>query len=460
MRLEIHGYGRSLCDESVIRDCPFRIRDAGAIRTLVARRPPGTAQERSEIRQLAQTGAIGVQDVELEARDGARELMVTIFESLGDEHPLVLQYRPRLASALAFSAAALLSLTAQADEARYNQIALRADVSQEIAHDLEALQQQQSRIAMPDRVSADQMPAIDASHSSRVFSIVMVVHDMRREARRTLHSLSRQYQQGIEELDYEVIVVENGSSEPLGEEFVRSFGRNFYYLPLENAPKSPARAINAGAQRARGDVLAIMIDGAHILTPKILYYASRAFQIYPNPLVAPRYWFTGPGQQGETVRDGYGPEVEDKLFERINWPSDGYRLYEIGEFIGPNNSWLSGFFESNCLFMKRTVFEAMGGANERFDFPGGGFLNLDMMREASEQEGITLVTLLGEATFHQVHGGITTNVPPELREERVEMYRKQYLEIRGREYQVPERPIEYLGHRPDFEAERLAFKNK
>jgi len=26
--------------------------------------------------------------------------MVTIFESLGDEHPLVIEYRPRLASAL------------------------------------------------------------------------------------------------------------------------------------------------------------------------------------------------------------------------------------------------------------------------------------------------------------------------------------------------------------------------
>ena len=42
----------------------------------------------------------------------------------------------RLAGALAFSAATLLSLSALADEARYNQVALRAEVSQEIAHDL------------------------------------------------------------------------------------------------------------------------------------------------------------------------------------------------------------------------------------------------------------------------------------------------------------------------------------
>ncbi|HBX54259.1 SIMPL domain-containing protein [Pseudomonas sp. UBA2684] len=43
---------------------------------------------------------------------------------------------PRLANAFILSAVALFSLSAQAEEARYNQISLRAEVSQEIAHDL------------------------------------------------------------------------------------------------------------------------------------------------------------------------------------------------------------------------------------------------------------------------------------------------------------------------------------
>jgi predicted secreted protein len=42
----------------------------------------------------------------------------------------------RLASALVISAAGLLSLAAHADEVHYNQISLRAEVNQEIAHDL------------------------------------------------------------------------------------------------------------------------------------------------------------------------------------------------------------------------------------------------------------------------------------------------------------------------------------
>jgi thioredoxin-like negative regulator of GroEL len=35
-----------------------------------------------------------------EARDQAREVMVRVFDLLGEEHPLVGEYRPRLAAAL------------------------------------------------------------------------------------------------------------------------------------------------------------------------------------------------------------------------------------------------------------------------------------------------------------------------------------------------------------------------
>ncbi len=42
----------------------------------------------------------------------------------------------RLASVLVLGAASLVSLSLQADQTRYNQVALRAEVSQEIAHDL------------------------------------------------------------------------------------------------------------------------------------------------------------------------------------------------------------------------------------------------------------------------------------------------------------------------------------
>ena len=78
--------------------------------------------------------------------------------------------------------------------------------------------------------------------------------------------------------DYEVIVIDNGSNEPLGEEFVRSHGECFSNICRENAPKSPARAINLGAGKARRRVLAVMIDGAHVLTPGVLHHATLAFK--------------------------------------------------------------------------------------------------------------------------------------------------------------------------------------
>jgi len=43
---------------------------------------------------------------------------------------------PRIASAIALTIAGLASSGLLADEARYNQIALRAEVNQEVAHDL------------------------------------------------------------------------------------------------------------------------------------------------------------------------------------------------------------------------------------------------------------------------------------------------------------------------------------
>ena len=62
-------------------------------------------------------------------------------------------------------------------------------------------------------------------------SVVMVVHNMRREAPRSLRSLSPRYQQGLDGRHYEVIVVENGSDpdQRLGAALVEGFGS---HVPL------------------------------------------------------------------------------------------------------------------------------------------------------------------------------------------------------------------------------------
>ena len=149
------------------------------------------------------------------------------------------------------------------------------------------------------RLGAPPPPRAAPTGRDQDLGVVVVVHNMRREARRTLHSLSRSYQRGIDDLDYEVIVVENGSDpeQRLGEEFVRSFGPEFRYIDLgEDATPSPRRRDQPRHRRLdRPRNLALMIDGAHVLTPGVLRYGMLGLSTYAPAIVAAKHWYVGPG---------------------------------------------------------------------------------------------------------------------------------------------------------------------
>jgi hypothetical protein len=108
------------------------------------------------------------------------------------------------------------------------------------------------------------------------FSIIVNFYNMPREAERTLTALRRTYQRDIGDLRYEVLCVDNGSNPPLDEAWIRSFGPEFRLVRPDQPHPAPGRAINAAARQARGQYLAILIDGAHVLTPGVLAETRRS----------------------------------------------------------------------------------------------------------------------------------------------------------------------------------------
>jgi cephalosporin hydroxylase len=288
-------------------------------------------------------------------------------------------------------------------------------------------------------------------------TIVVVFHNMRREAERTLYSLSRAYQQGIDDVAYEVIAVENGSApdQRLGREMVEAFGPEFRYLDLgEEARPSPSHALNRGIQLGRGTAFALMIDGAHVLTPGVLRFGLAGLSTYAPAIVATQQWYVGPGQQGDAMSAGYDQAYEDRLFKRIGWPSDGYRLFEISHFVG-GRDWLDGVWESNCMFVSRRQLEQVGGFDERFAMAGGGYANLELYERLGSSPDVTVSSILGEASFHQLHGGVTTNQPDaDERRSRVFGYGEHFADLKGRRFRGPGKPIHYVGRISSHHARR------
>jgi glycosyltransferase involved in cell wall biosynthesis len=277
-------------------------------------------------------------------------------------------------------------------------------------------------------------------------SIIVVLYEMQREAERTLLSLRPDYQREVQAGEYEVIVVENGSSRPLAQEVVNSYGSLFRYFYLKDSPPSPAYAANFGASQAEGAMIGFMLDGARICTPGIVRSALAVQQIHERPVIATLGWHLGPDLQGRSILHGYSREVEDRLLESIEWPLDGYRLFDISSLAGSNqDGWFGPIAESNCIFMQRETFEEVGGYDERFDFPGGGYANLDFFARVCEPESTHLVIPLGEGTFHQLHGGATTSIAGEQKSKLLLKYQQQYIAIRGRPFASPNKQREYFG---------------
>jgi Glycosyl transferase family 2 len=240
-------------------------------------------------------------------------------------------------------------------------------------------------------------------------SVVVVVHDMARELPRTLRSLGADYQRGVAADEYEVIVVDNGSVPPVDGRLVAGFGGRLRLERIDPAPPSPAGAANHGLRLAQGDVVGLIVDGARIASPGLLAEARRAAGLAPRPIITAPAYHLGSVRHMEAAEVGYDQAGEDRLLAESGWETDGYRLFEVST---PAGSWGRGLFgpagESSSLFCPRSIWDELGGLDERFALPGGGLVNHDLYRRACGLDGVELIVLWGEGTFHQYHGGAGT----------------------------------------------------
>ncbi|MFZ4462633.1 MAG: glycosyltransferase family A protein [Bacteroidales bacterium] len=286
-----------------------------------------------------------------------------------------------------------------------------------------------------------------------ILSIIVVFYNMKREAPRTLYTLSTNYQQEVDCNQYEVIAIDNGSEEAMSKEMVQSFGSNYRFIQRAKS-SSPNSAINVGVDLALGRLIMICIDGARMLTPKVIYYTLAAFRAFENPIVATIAYHLGPKLQNISMTEGYNQDAEDKLLESVDWKGNGYSLLSISSLAG---SGISGWFlplgESNCLTITKSLFTNLEGYDEKFISPGGGMVNLDFYKRACEAT-TPLVVLLGEGTFHQFHGGVATNIP--LNQHPILIFHEEYRQLRGQDFSFPSQEPTLFGKLPK---ESMPFLN-
>lgn len=273
-------------------------------------------------------------------------------------------------------------------------------------------------------------------------SLVVISYNMARELPRTIRSLSPLMQRGVKADDYEIILVDNGSTTPPNLEANQDWQAPVRYFERPNPTVSPVPAINQGLKLARSNLCGVMIDGARLASPGLIAAAIQASRLHPRPVIATLGFHLGPEVQMTSVQKGYDQATEDRLLEQQDWMADGYRLFDISVFAGSSSGgWFAPIAESNALFMPQALWQELGGYDERFVAPGGGLANLDLYARACALPDSQLIILLGEGTFHQVHGGVATNAS----RSRWDEFHDEYQKIRGCPFQIPQVTPLYIG---------------
>ena len=261
----------------------------------------------------------------------------------------------------------------------------------------------------------------------------------------TLRSLSSLYQQSVDPADYEVIVVENESDDMCPAQDIAELGDNFHYHRRQETGVSPVAALNFAVEHCRGALLGLVLDGAQMLSPRVLEYALMATAMADDPVVTVPGYHLGEVDQKDSLNSGHSESLELARLEELDWQENGYRLFQYACFSSGNKAgYLQPMLESSALFCSRDAYLAMGGAPLGFDQPGGGSVNLYIYRKMLMRPTAQLFVLAGEGSFHQFHGGVTTSGKSN-REALLKSFDLRLEELYGEPFKATAREPQILG---------------
>jgi len=262
-----------------------------------------------------------------------------------------------------------------------------------------------------------------------LLSVIVIGYRMARQLANTLFTLGPAYQRNVAGLDYEVIVVENESDDCMDQRQIDALPANFRYHRRVEPGRSPVAAINVAFGHCRGEYIGLIVDGARLLSPRILEYAALAYRMDPDSIVTVPGYHLGDQQQHEITDPVEAYAREKCLLESIDWRGNGYLLFTVSTLGGGNSrGYLQPFMESNCFFAAARHFARIGHADTRFQYSGGGSVNLHTFRALGLHPQTRFVVLPGEGSFHQYHGGVTTRARED-REQEISGHNAQLREI-------------------------------
>ena len=271
-------------------------------------------------------------------------------------------------------------------------------------------------------------------------SIIVATYRMQREAPRSILSLLPPLQRCVDDVDYEIIVVDNGSPKCLDlHDILATAPRPVRLVRVapNDASASPVDCINTAVRDySTGNRLMICIDGARLASSHLVRRTVDILARHPDAFTFVGSRHLGPKLQKLSIEEGYNQATEDKLLNSVAWRTNLDNLYPISVWAGAHqqdNLLLQN--ESNAFAMTRKTWDSVGGYKEGFDRPGGGLCNLELFRRYVTRREALNVLLYGEATFHQVH-----NIPLKSHDYFGESI-AEYIEVTGESYHRPSFPF-------------------